>query len=217
MPNRSRAIDEALRAWTRQRTALADELLTARRILGATQRQVAAVVGVSGSEVSRRERGRRVNIGTRSLVEHAAAVGLRVSITAHPVGGGVRDAAQLRYLARFLDRVSADFGRQLEAAVPLPGDLRAVDALLVAPGCRIAVEVITRLGDIQAQVRAVQLKARDIGATRLVIVVAATRANRRALDDARAALGAAFDLDTRRVMFALAAGRQPERDAVVLV
>ena len=217
MPNRTRAIDEALRAWQRHRLALGDQLRTARKLLGATQAQVGAAIGVSGSEVCRRELGRRANVQTESLVAHAAAVGLRVAINLFPVGGGVRDAAQLRYLARFLERVADTFVRELEAVIPIAGDLRAIDAILRSPGCVIAVEVITRLGDVQAQLRAARLKARDGSATRLVIVVASTHANRRALEEARATLAASFDLDTRRVMADLAAGRQPARDALVLV
>jgi len=152
-----------------------------------------------------------------SLAEHAASVGLRLVITTYPVGGGVRDSGQLRVIHRFLERVSDRFLRELEAAIPLPGDLRAIDVLLRATGCLIAVEVITRLGDMQGQIRAARLKARDIGATRLILVVAATHANRRALDDARSALLGTWDLDTRRVMAALAAGQQPAHDAVVLI
>ena len=68
---------------------------------------------------------------------------------------------------------------------------------------------MTRLADLQAQVRAAQLKARDIDATRLVIVATGTHANRRALADARPSLVQSFELDTRTVLAALAAGRDP--------
>ena len=77
--------------------------------------------------------------------------------------------------------------------------------------------MITRLADLQAQVRAAQLKARDIGATRLVIVATGTHANRRALADARPSLVQSFELDTRAVVAALAAGRDPGRDAFILL
>jgi hypothetical protein len=101
--------------------------------------------------------------------------------------------------------------------IPIAGDLRAVDVLLIRREVRVAVEVITRLADLQAQVRGAQLKARDIGATRLIIVVAATHANRRALEAVRASLVEAFDLDTRRVMADLARGADPARDAIVVL
>ena len=217
MANRTRAVDEARRSWHQRRVSLGGELRTSRLTNGATQADVGAAIGVSASEISRREHGNAPNLSARSLSEQAAAVGLRLVINTYPTGGGVRDAAQLKHVHRFLERVSHTFLRELEAVIPLPGDLRAVDIVLRAAGCLIAVEVITRLGDLQAQVRAARNKARDIGATRLILVVAGTHANRRALDEARSALNGAWDLDTRRVMAALAAGRQPDHDALVLI
>jgi len=56
-----------------------------------------------------------------------------------------------------------------------------------------------------------------IGATRLVILIAGTHANRRALEQARPSLAGAWDLDGRRVMASLAAGRQPDHDAIILI
>ena len=55
------------------------------------------------------------------------------------------------------------------------------------------------------------------GATRLILVIAGTHANRRALAAARSTLLGAFDLDTRHVLTELAAGRDPGRDGVVLL
>ena len=81
---------------------------------------------------------------------------------------------------------------------------------------RVAVEVITRLGDLQAQVRSARLKARDIGATRLVLVVADTHANARVVDALRLLLASDFELDARHVLGDLEAGREPSRDALIL-
>lgn len=196
---------------------LGEQLRAARHVRGLTLRQVGMAIGVSQSEVSRREHGRAPRLNGEKLAIHAAAIGLRLSIKLWPIGGGIRDAAQARYIARFVSRVGRAWRVTLEAPMPQPGDLRAIDVLLSAPQLRIAVEIITRLADLQAQVRAAQLKARDAGATRLVFVIAATHANRNALADARVTLAAAFDLDTRRVMAELAAGRDPGRDAIVLL
>jgi len=217
MANRTRAVDEARRLWHQRRVSIGTDLRTARRTSGASQTDVGDAIGVSPSEVSRREHGNAPNVSALSLLEHAAAVGLRLAMTMHPIGGGVRDAAQLRSIHRLLERISDRFLRELEAVIPLPGDLRAVDVVLRATGCLIAAEVITRLGDVQAQIRLARTKARDIGATRLILVIAATHANRRALEDARPALTGSWDLDTRRVMAALAAGRQPDHDAIILI
>lgn len=101
--------------------------------------------------------------------------------------------------------------------MPVASDLRAVDVLLTNASARIAVEVITRLADLQAQIRAVQLKARDVGATRLILVIAGTHANRRALADARGTLVASFELDSRRLLAQLTAGRDPGRDGIILL
>ena len=218
MTTRSRAVDAARRTWHHRRVEIGLELRASRLTAGASQGAVGAATGVSASEVSRRELGNAPRVTVASLCEHAAAVGLKLVLSMYPAGGAVRDEAQLRYIHRFLGRVSATFQRQLEAVIPLPGDLRAMDILLRAPGTGIAVEVITRLSDVQAQTRAAQLKARDVGATHLVIVIADTHANRRALDAARSALTAGgWDLDSRRVLRALGAGLPPERNAIVAI
>jgi transcriptional regulator with XRE-family HTH domain len=217
MPPRSKLIDDADRMIVRLAREIGDALRTGRHIAGATQAQVGAAAGCSQSAISRRERGKVRSITLRQLGRHAAAVGLRLSLKLWPAGGAVRDAAQARYIAAFVARVGRLWRVTLEAVVPKPGDLRAADVLLVLGAVRIVVEVITRLTDLQAQIRAAQLKARDLEATRLVIVVASTSANRAAIADARATLAAAFDLDTRGVMASLAAGSDPGRDALILL
>ena len=217
MATRVRTLDEARRIWQRLALELGDELRTGRHVLGVTQKQVGAAIGVSASEISRRELGRSGRFTGEKMAIHAAAVGLKLSIKLYPVGGGIRDAAQARYVAAFVARVGRPWKVTLEAPIPLPADLRAVDVLLSSERGRIAVEVITRLTDIQAQVRAAQLKARDIGATRLILVIAGTHANRRALAAARPTLTGAFDLDARHLLTELGAGRDPGRDGIVLL
>jgi transcriptional regulator with XRE-family HTH domain len=217
MPTRTRSLDDARRAWHRTAIDLGDELRTARHVNGATLRQVALAAGASQSEISRRERGKAPWLAGEPLAIHAAAVGLRLSVKLWPAGGGIRDAAQARYIARFVARIGRAWAVTLEAPIEIAGDLRAVDVLLVRPPLRIAVEVIVRLADLQAQVRAAQLKARDVEATRLILAIAGTNANRRALATARGTLAAAFDLDTRRLMADLAAGRDPGRDGIVML
>lgn len=217
MASRNRRADEARRRWRRLAAEIGEDLRTARQLLGLTLLDVARETGVSASELSRRELGRSRSLIGEKLAVHAAAVGLRVSVKLWPVGGAIRDAAQSRYIAALLARVGSRWRVVLEAPLPEPGDLRAVDVLLLGDAARIAIEVITRLADLQAQLRAARLKAEAIGATRLIIVVAATRANRRTVADVRPTLVAAFDLDGRRVLDELAHGRDPGRDALVLL
>jgi hypothetical protein len=217
MASRTRRLDDARRAWQRTATALGDELRTGRHIHGTTQREVGVAIHASGSEISRRELGTSRRLTGEKLAIHAAAVGLRLSVKLYPAGGGVRDAAQSRYIARFVARVGRLWNVRLEAPTDSPGDQRAVDVLLVRGSVRIAVEVMTRLADLQAQLRAAQLKARDIEATRLILVVAGTHANRNTLAAQRRGLVASFDLDTRRLMAELAAGRDPGRDGIAVL
>lgn len=217
MATRTRVLDDARHAWHRQAREVGDQLRTGRHVLGATQKQVSTAIRVSSSEISRRELGRSRRLTGEKLAIHAAAVGLNLSVKLYPLGGGVRDAAQATYIAALVARIGRAWKVKLEAAIPLVGDLRAVDVLLVGRDVRIAVEVITRLADLQAQIRAAQLKTQAIGATRLVLVIAATRANRAALAAVRSSLVEAFDLDSRRVLSELAAGRDPGRDAIVLL
>lgn len=217
MPTRTRNLDEARRHWQRTRQQIGDELRAARHVLGITQLQVGAGIGVSQPVVSRRERGRVPHLAGDSLAVHAAALGLKLSVRLWPVGGGLRDAAQARYIATFLARVGRPWKVTLEAPIPIAGDVRAVDILLSGGGVRIAVEVITRLTDLQAQLRAAELKAREIRATRLLVVLAGTHANRAALAQARPTLLPSFELDSRRLMRLLAAGQDPGRDGIVLL
>jgi transcriptional regulator with XRE-family HTH domain len=217
MATRTRAIDIARRRWHATARIVGEELRGARRMIGVTQARLGAVIGVSQSEISRRERGTARRFTGAQLAVHAAAVGLSLSVKLFPTGGAIRDEAQARYVAEFVRRVGHAWRVMLEAPIPLPGDLRAVDVLLRSGDIRIAVEVITRLTDVQAQVRAAQLKARDVGATRLLLVVAGTRANRESLAVARPSLVGAFDTDTRRVLAELARGADPGRDAILVL
>lgn len=217
MASRTRAIDEGRRRWNRQKREIGDELRAGRHLRGVTQVAVGGAIGVSQSEISRRELGQARRLTGEALAVHAAAIGLRLSVKLWPVGGGIRDAAQARYVAALVARVGRPWRVTLEAAVPIAGDLRAADVLLAAGKLRIAVEVVTRLSDLQAQLRAAQLKARDLGVGRLVVVVAGTHANRRALAVAQPTIFESFDLDSRRVLAALSAGRDPGRDAIVVL
>ena len=209
-------MDEAARLAARAFASITDDLREARIGLGLTKADVARVLGVSRSRVCRIERGRATNLTLDYLSRHAAVVGLRASVKLYPIGGGLRDAAQARYIARFVQRVGRLWHVRLDVPIPLPGDLRGIDVLLEG-ACVICVEVVTRLRDLQAVLRASQLKQRDIGAARLIIVVAATHANRRALAEARPTLFATFDLDTQHVLAKLAAGQDPGRNAIILL
>lgn len=217
MANRQSPTREAGRfgAWLLRE--IGRELRVARLIAGMTQYQVAEQLGRSISHVSRVEHGLLNMIGIVQVTKHAAVVGLKPWVRLYPVVARPLDNAQLALLARFRERISNAWKVTLEAPMPLPGDLRAADALITINGCVCIVELITRLADFQAQLRSAQLKKRDLHAMRLIFVVAANATNRRSLHQAGAAVRDAFPLDTKATLRALAEGRDPGADGLVLL
>ena len=97
------------------------------------------------------------------------------------------------------------------------GDQRSYDAVLESDGARIAVEAETRLRDVQALLRRLELKLRDGDVTRLIVVVRDTRTNRAALRAADVVVRAAYPLASRRVIAALRRGRDPGANGIVVV
>ena len=219
MANRVRPVDDASIAGRRLQAEMAAELREARLARGLRQIDVARAVSASISRVSRVEHGLLRDLGVAELTRHGAVVGLRLHIRFYPSGGGLRDAAQLDLLRRFRARIGDIWRWQLEAPLNIPGDQRAFDALLTARDgfTTIAVEAITRLRDAQAQLRAATRKQRDGQATRLVILLSASHANRIALGTAADVLTTTFPRGTRATLAALAAGDDPGENGFVLL
>ena len=216
MANRERRLQRAEWQVSRDVTEAASELRRARVRAGLTIREVASVVGLSRTTVQRAEWGRLPGPTPRALARHAAAVGLRARIKLYPEGEAIRDAGQVALIRRFRERVGEPGSWAFEVPIPLSGDQRALDAVLTLNAGRIGLEFYTRLADAQAQLRAANLKQRDAELDRMIIVVKATHANRRALQEAGPALAANFPGSTRRLLAALAAGELPPANGVIL-
>ena len=189
----------------------------ARRGAGLSLRVAAAAVGLDHATYARIERNAIDNVSVRNLALACAAVGLVLSARAYPAADPVRDAPQLRLLARFQARLPHSAPWQAEVPLPIPGDLRALDGFTRLRGRSIGVEAETRLTDLQAVARKVQLKKRDAGLDVIFLLVSDTQANRDVLALHRESLRAAFPLDTRAVMAALAAGDLPSADGIVVL
>lgn len=215
--NRTSQLHEAtLQAtWLLQR--LGRELRLARIAAGSSQAEIGRRQGLSKSEVSRIERSEVPNLTILAAQRHAAVLGLQLSLRLYPGGRRVLDFPQLALLGRLRERLEPTWRWELEVPVPLPRDLRAADARLTRGDVTIVVEAITRLSDVQAQIRAAQLKSRDIGATRLLLLVGASRANRAALREAVPIVRAAFRTGTRQLMAALAEGKDPGGDCLLVL
>jgi hypothetical protein len=144
-------------------------------------------------------------------------IGLAVRINLYPLVTAIRDAPQVALIGRLRARLHQSWRVRVEVPVPILGDLRAVDLVLSIPGCAVVVEAITRLGDIQAQVRPALLKQRDLRADRLILLVADTQANRQALRAGAGVLEPDFPLGPRGVLSALGEGRDPGGNAIIVL
>ena len=217
VPSRTNVIHEAGRQGGYALTEVGRELRVARICAGKTQRQIGAAVGRSASRISRVEAGKVRRVSLVELMTIAAAVGLKLWAKCYPGGRRPLDSAQLGLIERFNARLHRAWRRELEAVIPLPGDLRAIDEMIRIDGCSCAVEAITRLADVQAQVRPARAKQRDIGADRLILLVNGSHANRRMLHDAEPLMREAFPIATRQALAALGEGRDPQGDCLILV
>jgi transcriptional regulator with XRE-family HTH domain len=217
MPKREYRVDEASRRARRQLGELLRDLRAARRAAGLSQAAVAAALGNSRQLMTEWERALRIP-NPIELVCWGAALGLEVSLRAYPAGSPLRDAGQLRLLARARAAIGEGWAWRTEVPVSAdPHDRRAFDAVLSSSVGSIGLEAITRLTDAQAQVRAVTLKQEAAGLERMVLVLAETRYNRGAVADAAPTLLGAFPASSREVLRALREGRTPSANGIVLV
>ncbi len=134
-----------------------------------------------------------------------------------PTGVPIRDAAHTRLLDRVRRRLASVWRWRLEVPATGEPDRRAWDAIATLGPLRVAFEAETRLYDVQAQVRKIIAKFSGGEATRVILVLADTRHNRAVLAEVRELLRADFPLDTKSVMAALAAGRDPGANGIVII
>ncbi len=217
MGSRVRPIAEAAWRAERARKELGNELREARLNAGLGLADIARAAGCSASEGSRYERGlvRRVDLELAARL--LAAVGMDLSLRVCPASPPLHDRAHLALLQRFRARLHPSWRVRFEAALPEASDPRAWDALLTGEGCRIGVEAETRLRDLQALLRRIALKQRDSGFDRVVLLIAATRGNRATLREVRDLVREQLPLDSRTMLAALGAGRDPGASGVVLL
>lgn len=183
---------------------------------GLSLRAVAAATRTSHQQVFRFERGQLVRISIGDIGGWCATVGLDLSVRAFPSGDPIRDIAQQRLIGRLRRRLHPGLRLLTEVPLPIEGDLRAWDGLIVGRGWRRAVEAETVLEDVQAVERRLALKVRDAGADGVILIIANTRRNRRSLAAAPSAF-AEFDRRARRVLTQLGRGVDPEGRSILLL
>lgn len=191
------------------------EIRDARVARGLSQSTVARATGLTQSQVSRIERGHNATASIGALSRLAAAVGLDLSIKVYPGGQPLRDGAHIALLERFRAAAGPAWSWSSEVPMPIPGDKRAWDRLMRGVGITIGVEGETRPTDMQELQRRLALKKRDGGVDRLIVVLADTAWCRRLvrLNDVEAS----FPVPGRIALKALAKGRDPGGDAVILI
>ncbi|MDH4335164.1 MAG: helix-turn-helix domain-containing protein [Chloroflexota bacterium] len=217
MPSREDPLDLGTRRGDRLVREVAQAARAARHAAGLSQKRVAAVLGVSRAQVSRYERGARPLLDLREAARLMRLLGQDLAISMYPAAGPLRDAGHAALVARFLKLLHPTLPHRLEAPVPIPRDQRAWDVLLDFGVARVGVAVETRLRDWQALLRREQLKARDARVDHLLLVMADTHANRRAVREAGDALRAQLPLDGRALRPALREGRDPGASGLLML
>jgi transcriptional regulator with XRE-family HTH domain len=217
MASKERAVDRGTRSGRRILLTSGSELRNARIGTGLSLTDVGRAVRLSYSQVGRIERAEHPSVSVAQLAQIGSVVGLDLSVRFYPGASPLRDAAHIALLERFRSRLSVALTFRTEVPVAGAGDQRAWDGMIFGAGEPAGVEAETRLSDIQALERRVALKARDGGVSRVMLVVAATRANRRALREAEVSLAVTFPISARVALDALAAGRDPGGSSVVLL
>jgi transcriptional regulator with XRE-family HTH domain len=218
MANRFSFISEARLRIRRLRVELGADLREARVAAGLRQIDMARALRWSKSKVGRVERGEAATVSLEDIAAHAAAVGLRLSAQLFAVGSRLRDGRQAGMITNYLAWIApGSWSARTEVPVGDPRDRRAIDLVVSGRGVRVAHEFVSRMRDAQAQSRPLIQKAQAAGIDRLILVIAGTRANRRAVDEAGAALRAAFPLSGRRILDALRHGRDPGGNGIVFL
>ena len=223
MPARERAADRGTRIARRDLLAIGADLRSARVGAGLRLEDVGRTVGLSAWQVGRIERARHEAVAVAQLIRIVAVVGLDVRIRAYPGPDPIRDAAQIALLSRFRERLHPDLTFRTEVPLPIENDLRARDGIV--GGLRggdeqqrlIPTEAETRIHDVQAQFRRIELKLRDAGLEHVIVVIADTPANRAAIRASIVVLADRFPVSARRALAALGRGEHPGGSALIFL
>jgi transcriptional regulator with XRE-family HTH domain len=217
MPPRTNTLAEANRYLAWSRADAGRELRLARHNAGLTLEATGRRLGWSKTKLSRIERGRNPRVSLEDLVLIGSMVGVRPSIRFFPTVRPIRDEAQLQLLATLNRRMHPRWTHRQEVPMPRAGDLRAADQVSTIDGCRLMIEACTRFADAQAQIRAARAKQRDLGADRLLLLIEDTHTNRTAVLAAMPAVRPSFAVPARSMLAAIAGGRDPGGDGLLLL
>jgi transcriptional regulator with XRE-family HTH domain len=216
MPALVRRNDAAQRTIADDIHRIGEEVRRARVTHGLSQSAVARAARCSQSAVHRVERATfRGPCSTWARICRAVGLDLRASV--FPVGGAARDTAQLTLLGDLRQRIAPAIVWQTEVPLPRVGDPRSWDTLLRIDRARVGVDAETRPTDVQELIRRTMAKKRDGGVDCVILLLRDTRHVRRLLREHGALIGTSFSLDSDAALAALAGGRMPAGDSIVLL
>jgi transcriptional regulator with XRE-family HTH domain len=216
MANRERLLAIGTRRGERLCVEYGEVVRDARIGRGLTQSELGAIVDVSGAKVSRIERAVGPHPDFIEAARIAQVLGLDLSVRCFPTGAPVRDAGHVDLIAKLCDTTPL-VRWSLEEVIPIPGDLRAWDAVGRVDGVSIGVAAETRLRDVQALLRRENAKLRDSGLDLLILLILGSHANRETLRSVRESLRPQLPLDSRQILAALRQGHSPGANGIVIL
>jgi transcriptional regulator with XRE-family HTH domain len=177
---------------------------------------VGRLAGISASQASRIERGLAPSLTIEQACRLGAAVGLAMSARLYPGGSPMRDAAHAALLERLRRRLHPSLAMATEVPLPIPGDLRAFDAVIRGTDWAQPVEAETRPRDAQALDRRIQLKQRDAGFEDVILLLLDSAHDRRFVRSL-GSLGSRFTVEGKVALDRLGAGKHPGGSSVILL
>jgi transcriptional regulator with XRE-family HTH domain len=219
--HRSRAAEDGLARAKRLAAQFGRELRVARTAAGLTQTQLGALTNLSQQAVSRAEAG-SLGVPIVARCQLAAACGFELGLRLWPVASvRLRDSGQLELAGVVVAAAHPSWTPELERPVA-PGDARAADILFLHPAEVAEVEIERSLVDLQAQLRAAQLKRQALAEhetrpVRLILAVPDTAATRERIRPHAELLARALPLRSRQIWRALRSGEVIGADGLLFV
>ncbi len=194
------------------------ELRTTRISAGRSQQVIAQAARISQAQLARIELGKNEHVPLSTLITVATMEGLKLVVSLYPDGDVIRDAAQTKLLRLLRQRVGEGWRWRYEVVVA-PGDQRAWDAGSTheQTHASFVTDAETRIHDAQDLLRRITRKRDAAGDVRVLLVVSDTHHNRAALAAARELFAAEFPCPMRDALRALAQGRVPDADAILIL
>jgi len=218
MPSVQRRADLGHADARRLARQIGSELREARLSAGLSLATVARAAGMSAAQLGRIERAELEAPDLAQICCAARALGNVASVKLFPVGSPVHDAAHLALLQRFEGRLGHPLRLLREVPLPIEGDRRAWDGMVLGAETSMFTEAETHIHDAQALERRIGLKLRDDPRSSTVLLVASrTRHNRQVIDEHRESLRGLFPLEGGAILRAIAAGRLPSAGGILLL